>query len=1279
MSDQPENLTLDDILLTSELSRRSPSPPNWQAEVRAMQTLAAQMAINSETLLQSLVDVALELCQAGSAGVSLLETTPEGEEVFRWNVLAGQLAEYVGGTSPRNCSPCGVCLERGEPQLYSHPERYFTYLQTAKISTVEVLLLPLIVENEALGTIWIVSHQEGQQFNPEDVRVMTGLANFTATALQNQRRTQELLAANARLELEVAERQRAEKSAREMEGYFRAIADLVPDLLWRNDLTGDTSWYNRRWLNYTGQTLEEAQGYGWLDVIHPDDRAQSLANFQNAVNQGYSLRQEHRIRGADGRYRWFLVRAEPQRDERGQIMCWFGAATDIDDRKQAELALRDREALLAAELANTKLLQQISSKLITEDRIEVLYEQIIEAATALMGSDMASLQILDPERNQLRLLAWKGLDPASAAFWEWVSLNSSSTCGVALYTGERILVSDVETWDLIAGTEDLNYYSLSGIRAVQSTPLISRSGRFVGMISTHWRSPYKPSEREFALLDLLARQTADLIERKQAEDQLRASEEKYRTLFNSIDEGFCIIEMLFDDNSKPIDYRFLEINPSFEQQTGLVNAEGKRMRQLAPKHEEHWFEIYGRVALTGESTRFENRAEQLGRWFDVYAFRWGEPADGLVAVLFKDITDRKQVEREREQFLAVGSDLQAITNTNGYFQWVSPTFERILGLTVEEMTSRPWVEFVHPDDIAQSVSETESLFSGRETVAFENRYRHKDGSYRWFLWNARLSPSEQILYGAAVDITERKQAEAALRQSEDRLRMAINSAKLGTWDWNLITNQLIWDANCKAMFGLSEEAEINIDVFFQALHPDDRDRLEKVVQESLNFAHGGNYDVEFRTIGISDGIERWIAAKGQVYFDGAGNAQRFIGTVLDITARKQAELERDRLLEREQAARAEAERANRIKDEFLAVLSHELRTPLNPILGWTKMLQTRKLNPTKMAEALAVIERNVMLQTQLINDLLDLAKILRGKLSLDATPVDLSAVMEAALETVKTAATAKSISLHPILPDIGWVFGDAARLQQIVWNLLSNAIKFTPEGGRIDISLEKDGKQAKITVKDTGRGVTPDFLPHIFESFRQENSSIARSHGGLGLGLAIVRQLVEAHGGTITAESRGVGFGATFTVRLPLLDRTAQAEATDFSSQSSLDLTGIRVLAVDDHRDTCQLIAALLTGYGASVVTLTSAMEVSATLESFQPQVLLSDIGMPEVDGFTLLQQIRSLPPEKGGQTPAIALTAYAKVEDRRRALASGFQEYLTKPLDFEQLVEAVVRLVKKE
>ncbi len=371
-------------------------------------------------------------------------------------------------------------------------------------------------------------------------------------------------------------------------------------------------------------------------------------------------------------------------------------------------------------------------------------------------------------------------------------------------------------------------------------------------------------------------------------------------------------------------------------------------------------------------------------------------------------------------------------------------------------------------------------------------------------------------------------------------------------------------------------------------------------------------------------------SKREGIFNSSGDVIRFIGTVLNITEEKRAEAEREQLLQRERAARAAAECANRIKDEFLAVLSHELRSPLNPILGWTKLLQMHKLDETKTAQALATIERNAKLQTQLIDDLLDVAKILQGKLSLSMDSVNLAFVVEEAIETVRVAAVAKSISLHPVLPNIGQVPGDGARLQQIVWNLLSNAIKFTPSGGRVDILLEQVSDQAEITVRDTGKGISPSFLPHIFETFRQEDASITRKYGGLGLGLAIVRQLVEAHGGTITADSSGEGLGATFTVRLPLLNAAPETPATDESLQETYDLTGIRILAVDDDPDTRELLAVLFTQYGADVLSVSSVSEAMANLASFQPDVLVSDISMPDMDGYSLIQQVRSLSPAQG-------------------------------------------------
>jgi CheY-like chemotaxis protein len=341
-------------------------------------------------------------------------------------------------------------------------------------------------------------------------------------------------------------------------------------------------------------------------------------------------------------------------------------------------------------------------------------------------------------------------------------------------------------------------------------------------------------------------------------------------------------------------------------------------------------------------------------------------------------------------------------------------------------------------------------------------------------------------------------------------------------------------------------------------------------------------------------------------------------------------------------------------------------------------MQTHKLNATKTAQALETIERNAKLQAQLIDDLLDVAKILRGKLSLDAAPVNLVFVIESALDTVRTAAVAKSILLQPTLPQIGQISGDAARLQQVVWNLLSNAIKFTPMGGQVAIRLEQVGNQAQITVTDTGKGINPDFLPYIFESFRQEDFSTTRKYGGLGLGLAIVRTVVEAHGGMIFADSLGEGQGATFSVQFPLIEalETIQHEQLP---EAEPDLTGIRVLTIDDEADARELFTVLLSQYGAEVLSVASAAAFLASLESFAPDVLVSDIGMPEIDGYTLLEQVRSLPPEHGGQIPAIALTAYAREEDQERCLAAGFQYHIPKPIDLGRLVQAVFNLGSAE
>lgn len=381
-------------------------------------------------------------------------------------------------------------------------------------------------------------------------------------------------------------------------------------------------------------------------------------------------------------------------------------------------------------------------------------------------------------------------------------------------------------------------------------------------------------------------------------------------------------------------------------------------------------------------------------------------------------------------------------------------------------------------------------------------------------------------------------------------------------------------------------------------------------------------------------------------------------------------------------ARDAAESANRAKDEFLAVISHELRTPLSPILAWTRMLRSGELPPDRANHGLDVIERNVRSQAQLIEDLLDVSRIISGKLRLDVRPTELAPVVEAAVESVRPTADVKQVRLQVVLdPRAVVVAGDAERLKQVVWNLLSNAIKFTPKGGRVQVVMQCINSHVEIAVADTGKGIHPEFLPFVFERFRQADSSSTRTYGGLGLGLSIVRNLVELHGGQVRAESPGEGEGATFTVELPiaLLHTPATSDRVHprlpgpgTPGLSATELRGLQVLVVDDDLDTLETIRILLSDSGAVVRVATSASEALADLQESIPDLLISDIGMPEEDGYALIRKVRALDPTHGGRVPALALTAYARVEDRLKVLSAGFQLHVAKPIEPAELIALV-------
>ncbi len=378
----------------------------------------------------------------------------------------------------------------------------------------------------------------------------------------------------------------------------------------------------------------------------------------------------------------------------------------------------------------------------------------------------------------------------------------------------------------------------------------------------------------------------------------------------------------------------------------------------------------------------------------------------------------------------------------------------------------------------------------------------------------------------------------------------------------------------------------------------------------------------------------------------------------------------------------DAERANRLKDEFLATLSHELRTPLNAILGWAQMLNDGRLDEAGRKKAVHTIMRNADAQARLVEDVLDVSRIVSGKMRLSMAAVDLTAVVATAIEMVRPAALAKGIEITSSLSWHSTVVGDADRLQQVAWNLLLNAVKFTPKHGRVAVRVETLNSQATLTVSDSGIGVRPDFLPHLFERFRQADASTTRQYGGLGLGLAIVRHMVELHGGTVRAESEGLDRGTTFSVSLPVravapVDPAPAQQSSPPTTRVFPALEGLRVLAVDDEPDARELVIAALTQFGADVRTADSAEEAVRALSAWRPHVLLADIGMPVEDGYSLIRRIRARPPDKGGLTPAAALTAYAQPEDRARALAAGFQEHVAKPTTPGELARVVATLAR--
>ena len=751
---------------------------------------------------------------------------------------------------------------------------------------------------------------------------------------------------------------------------------------------------------------------------------------------------------------------------------------------------------------------------------------------------------------------------------------------------------------------------------------------------------------------------SDVTAHKQAQEALRESEQKFRTLFESMDEGYCVVEMIFDADTLPADYRFLEVNPAFEKHTGIRNAQGKRMREIAPDHEAHWFEIYGRVAVTGEAIRFENEAKDLGgRWFDVYAFRLGGHGSHKVAILFNDISARKA----SEDALIVSENrsrtiLESITD--GFFAldrdwritYINAAGERFLGRTPGELIGKLlWEEF--PGTVS---SEFERVYrrvvTSRVCESFTAHYPNFD---RWYELTAYPAPDGLSVYFR--DVTDQKQTQELLRASEARRRLALDAAELGMWHVDPTTRATTTDARYRAIFGTTEEWTDYLQAV-AVIHPDDQPAVLAAVAAATRLENPAPYAIEYRIV-HPDGSLRWILANGRASFEGVGGARRvasFDGTVADITDRKRGEEERERLV-------ARLQEQDQRKDEFLATLAHELRNPLAPIRNGLQIMRLAPGNADAIERIRLMMERQLGQMVHLIDDLLDLSRISRGKIDLRKERIELASAIAQAIETSRPSIDKAEHELFIELPP-GPIYVDAdlTRLTQVFSNLLNNAAKFTERGGRVRLAVQLMGLDAVVSVTDNGIGIPTHMLPHVFEMFTQVNGNLGRSQGGLGIGLSIVRRLVQMHGGSVEARSDGNGRGSEFVVRLPVALSLVEDKPSDQANRVRPNAHH-RILIVDDNLDAAESLAMMLTMMGNETLTAHDGLEALEVAVAFRPDVMFLDIGMPKLNGFEVCRRLRQQ--AWGKDMLVIALTGWGQEEDKRLSMEAGFDFHMVKPV----------------
>ena len=1222
--------------------------------------------------------------------------------------------------------------------------------------------VPLKARGRVMGAISCFTSKVGRRYSAGDMAMLEDLAYRVAIALDN-----------ARL---YAKAQQALSQTSESFALIDSLLEASPLGICFLDREMRFIRINQVLAELNGLPAEQHLGEDFRELF-PESAVQFAPIIKQVLETGQpvlNVETSGESQGKPGYFGHWLANYYPVKNERGEISGAGIILADISAAKQTELALTESEMRFRS--------------VVESNMIGIGFW---DANGEVTGANDALLEMIGYTREDLvsGQISWVELTPPEYGELDRAALKQVAESGSCAPFEKEYIRSDGSRFPILVGAGNLQGCTDKG---------------------------------SFFVLDI--------TDRKQAQNQNRENEIRIRRQLAEIDLVYNTtpVGLSFVDTN----LRYIRINKCLAEINGRSIADhiGRTVREAIPEIADMVEPIYRQVLATQTPVLdLEIKAETLQqpgvvRDWQVSFYPVSDESGTLLGVssAIAEITDRNQAKRVIQQSEAIFRRLLesnifgvAIGDFSGRIAYANDSLLKMVGYTRSEQLSGQmrWDRMTPPEYLHLDAQAAQELRDRGVATPFKKEYIRKDGSRVPILMGGTiLCPDDrapETIVAFYIDLTEISRVEAELKNNQERLQIAQQAGKIGTFEWNVQTGEVACTPELVALYGLPIGGLDTYQNWLEMLHPDDRAVTEQQVQAAG--ASGEELNIEFR-ICRPDKSVGWIACRAKVFQDDRGLPLRMIGVnvdisdrkqaeearsqinqtlealiracplaitvldadngtvkmwnpaaerifgwsesevvgqfvpsipvdkrqefmanlkgiragnaiagmetqrqrkdgssidiglwatpvrdgkgnincmsiVADISDRKQVEAERAQLLDREQAARAEAEAINRLKDEFLATLSHELRTPLNAILGWAQILRRGKYTEASLANGLEAIERQSRVQVQLVEDLLDVSRIIQGKLALKPGWFDMVKTIEVALNSVNFVAEAKPVTVSSEFdPAVGLMWGDTQRLQQVVSNLLTNAVKFTPAGGSVRLQLSAvavtdspSPNHLQIIVSDTGKGISAEFLPYVFDRFRQADGSITRADSGLGLGLAIVRHLVKLHGGTVTAESPGEGLGATFTVMLPLKQRRNQQSQLrgerKIPQMRQAILAGVKVLVVDDEPDNRQFLVAAIEQLGATATAAASAAEAIDLLQQSPPDILVSDIGMPVEDGYSLIRKVRSSELGTAKRLPAVALTAYASEQDRDRAIAAGYDEHLAKPINSALFAAVLARL----